>query len=363
MAGIAIGYWRRARTFSYVRRVTHYLPSSSRGFSLGRFRAPDGSIFTGVAVDQRVRPLDPGTRSRDPVQLLASWATSRDELSELADTPGGLWYDAADLVPLAPLEPGQILQAGANYRKHVVDIVISELDDDGQGRTPAEKRAYAETMMDTRAATGDPYVFLGAPSAVCGPLDDIVLPVRAGAKHDWELELAVVIGRGGHRIDRDQALRHVAGYTIVNDITSRDLVYRRDLPKLGTDWLAAKNSPTFLPTGPVIVPAEFVDDPMDLRVTLRHNGTVRQDESTADMIFDIARIIEYTSRRVALRPGDLILTGSPAGNGAAWGVFLQDGDVIEAEITGLGRQRNRCVDEPPSAAGAAVATIAELSRS
>jgi 2-keto-4-pentenoate hydratase/2-oxohepta-3-ene-1,7-dioic acid hydratase in catechol pathway len=327
--------------------VTDYLPSTSRGFSLGRFCAPDGSIFTGLAVEQRVRSLDEETRSSHPVHLLTSWASSRDRLSELAGTPGGSWYDAPDLVPLAPLEPGQILQAGANYRKHVVDIVISELDDDSQGRTLAEKRAFAETMMDTRAATGDPYVFFGAPSAVCGPIDDIVLPVRAGAKHDWELELAVVIGHGGYRIGRDEALRHVAGYTIVNDITSRDLVYRRDLAKLGTDWLAAKNSPTFLPTGPVIVPAEFIDDPMDLRVTLRHNGTIRQDESTADMIFDIARIIEYTSHRVALRPGDLILTGSPAGNGAAWGVFLQDGDVIESEITGLGRQLNRCVDEKP----------------
>jgi 2-keto-4-pentenoate hydratase/2-oxohepta-3-ene-1,7-dioic acid hydratase in catechol pathway len=343
--------------------VTHYLPSPSRGFSLGRFRAPDGATFTGLVVEQRVRCLDRGAQSPHPVQLLASWAGSRDELSELADGPGGLWYGAEDLVPLAPLDPGQILQAGANYRKHVVDIVISELDDDSQGRTPAEKRAFAETMMDDRAATGDPYVFFGAPSAVCGPLDDIVLPVRPGAEHDWELELAVVIGRGGHRIGRAQAMEHVAGYTIVNDITSRDLVYRNDLPKLGTDWLAAKNSPTFLPTGPVIVPAEFVDDPMNLRVTLRHNGTVRQDESTADMIFDVARIIEYTSHRIALRAGDLILTGSPAGNGAAWGVFLRDGDVIEAEITGLGRQRNRCVDEPPPAAGETVATIAELTRS
>lgn len=357
MAGIALEYWRGNPACSYVRLVTHYLPATSRGFSLGRFRAPDGSTFTGLAVDQRVRPLAEGTP--EPAHLLASWATSRDELADLAGTSSGRWYDASDLVPLAPLEPGQILQAGANYRKHVVDIVISELDDDSQGRTPGEKRAYAETMMDTRAATGDPYVFFGAPSAVCGALDNVILPVRAGAKHDWELELAVVIGRAGYRIPRDQALRHVAGYTIVNDITSRDLVYRRDLPKLGTDWLAAKNSPTFLPTGPVIVPAEFVADPMDLRVTLRHNGIVRQDESTADMIFDLARIVAYASQRVALRPGDLILTGSPAGNGAAWGVFLQDGDVIEAEITGLGRQRNQCVDEAPVAPAA---TIAEAAR-
>jgi 2-keto-4-pentenoate hydratase/2-oxohepta-3-ene-1,7-dioic acid hydratase in catechol pathway len=145
------------------------------------------------------------------------------------------------------------------------------------------------------------------------------------------------------RVPRRDALSYVAGYTIVNDITARDRVFRPDLPGIGTDWLAAKNAPTFLPAGPWLVPAAFAGDPMKLRITLSLNGEVMQDESTADMIFDVARLIEHTSSIATMLPGDLLLTGSPAGNGASRGRFLRPGDVMEGAITGLGRQRNRCV--------------------
>jgi 2-keto-4-pentenoate hydratase/2-oxohepta-3-ene-1,7-dioic acid hydratase in catechol pathway len=100
-----------------------------------------------------------------------------------------------------------------------------------------------------------------------------------------------------------------------------------------------------LPTGPFLVPAAFAGDPAGLKITLTHNGIVRQDESCADMIFDLPAILEYITSVTELRPGDLVLTGSPAGNGAHWGVFLAEGDVLEGEITGLGRQRNSCVRE------------------
>ena len=106
--------------------------------------------------------------------------------------------------------------------------------------------------------------------------------------------------------------------------------------------MRSKNAPTFLPLGPWIVPAQFVD-PMDLQLTLRLNGEPMQDESTADMIFDVATLLAYTAERVRVLAGDLLLTGSPAGNGIHWGRFLRAGDVIEAEITGLGTQRNHCV--------------------
>jgi 2-keto-4-pentenoate hydratase/2-oxohepta-3-ene-1,7-dioic acid hydratase in catechol pathway len=325
--------------------VAHYLCDDASGFALGRFRTPSGIEVTGLAVRDRIRVLE-GDSS--VVDLLTAWDSQRDRLSELAQDPSGDWYAQADLTPLVPFTPVHVLQAGANYRKHVVDIVISEMDDDGQGRSPEEKRAFAEDMMDTRAATGSPYIFLGSPRAMTDALGDIILPVRPGAKHDWELELGVLIGRRGRHVPRADAMNYVAGYTIVNDISSRDVIYRDDLKKIGTDWLAAKNSPTFLPTGPVVVPSEFVPDPMGLRIILRHNGIVRQDELTKDMIFDIPRLIEYASDLVELHPGDLLLTGSPAGNGAHWGVFMKDGDVIESEITGLGRQRNICVDERSS---------------
>ena len=122
------------------------------------------------------------------------------------------------------------------------------------------------------------------------------------------LELGVVIGRAGCRVSRADAWAHVAGYVIVNDLTTRDRVFRPDLPGIGTDWLAGKNAPTFLPTGPWLVPAMFVTDPMNLRITLRLNDETMQDESTADMIFDIPRLIEHVSSICPLRPGDLILT-------------------------------------------------------
>jgi 2,4-didehydro-3-deoxy-L-rhamnonate hydrolase len=115
---------------------------------------------------------------------------------------------------------------------------------------------------------------------------------------------------------------------------------------MGMDWIASKGSPTFLPVGPFITPAEFVADPQSLRITLRLNGELMQDESTSDMIFSVARIIEFISQYVQLLPGDLILTGSPSGNGTHYNRFLRPGDVVEGEVTGLGKIRNACVHEP-----------------
>jgi 2-keto-4-pentenoate hydratase/2-oxohepta-3-ene-1,7-dioic acid hydratase in catechol pathway len=225
----------------------------------------------------------------------------------------------------------------------VIDIVVAEELERG-AMSEGEARELGVKIMDERMATGEPYVFLGAVSAICGPYDDVVLPAR-GAQHDWELELAAVIGTGGSHIAREVALDHVAGYTIANDLTTRDLVYRPDLEAIGTDWLRAKNAPTFLPLGPWIVPARFVSDPQDLTITLSVDGTVMQDESTSDMIFDVATLVSYASTLVTLHPGDLVLTGSPAGNGMHHRRFLTDGDVMEGAITGLGAQRNRVVSE------------------
>ncbi|HEY2518681.1 MAG TPA: fumarylacetoacetate hydrolase family protein, partial [Streptosporangiaceae bacterium] len=181
---------------------------------------------------------------------------------------------------------------------------------------------------------------------ICGPDDNVVLP-DIGTQHDWELELGVVIGTEAYRVGTEEALSHVAGYVIANDLTTRDRVFRPDMPGLGTDWLAGKNAPTFLPLGPWLVPAPFVPDPARLRVTLKLNGETVQDETTAGMIFGVPELIAHISAITPLRPGDLILTGSPAGNGAHHGRYLRPGDVMEATITGgavdLGTQRNRCV--------------------
>ncbi|RPE37837.1 2-keto-4-pentenoate hydratase/2-oxohepta-3-ene-1,7-dioic acid hydratase in catechol pathway [Streptomyces sp. Ag109_O5-1] len=310
-------------------------PSHAGPFALGTFHG-GAAAFPGLVAGPRVRDLS--DQAGSVRELFEDWDTWLPRLHELAASADGTWHDLADLRVLTPIEPGQILQSGANYRKHVVDIVASEKAS-VHGATPEEARADAEKMMDERIRNGVPYIFLGSPRALCGPYDDIVLPAL-GEQHDWELELALVIGKPGKDIPAEEAMSHVAAYTISNDLTTRDRLYRPDLKAIGTDWFTAKNADTFLPTGPFLVPADFVGDPGDLRITLRHNGVVRQDESTKDMIFGIPRLIAYASTTTTLRPGDLLLTGSPAGNGAHWGVFLKPGDVIDAEITGLGRQRN-----------------------
>ena len=179
---------------------------------------------------------------------------------------------------------------------------------------------------------------------MCGAGDDIILP-SISEQPDWELELAVVIGAPTRNVSEADAMDHVAGYTIANDLSMRDRLLRDDVGAMNVDFVSSKHAPTFLPVGPVILPAAFMAPLADVRITLAVNGEVRQDETLDDMIFGIAKLIAYASTRALLRPGDLLLTGSPAGNGAHWGQYLADGDVVDATITGLGAQRNRCVSE------------------
>ena len=325
---------------------------TSARYALGVFARPGathGEVFTGLVRGDQVRDISTlGTVS----DLLADWDASLVRLAGLAEQYDCQWIDLAGLDVRCPVAPRQILQCGANYRSHVVGLVMAERrrDESVTGHNSdvpeAEVRAWAESMMDERARSGSPYVFAGLPSALCGPYDEIVLPER-GTSHDWELELAAVIGRPARGLTRENALDYVAGYTICNDITTRSLVYRHDLKAIGSDWFAAKNAPTFLPTGPFLVPARFAGNPASLQITLRHNGITRQDESTADMLFDLPAILAYITSVTELSPGDLVLTGSPAGNGAHWGVYLAEGDLIEGEITGLGAHRNRCIRKGP----------------
>ncbi len=289
--------------------------------------------------------------------LLVNWTHDWPLLEEVAQTvraaraPQLLERMAplASLTVHAPLpEPHHIYCAAANYRTHVVQLLMAQPTDETRSLSLDERRAAAERKMDERARSGAPFFFLKSQSAVTGPFDAILLPPEA-KQVDWELELAVIIGRTAQRVSRDRALNHVAGYTIANDITRRELVYRRpgDGRELGLDWVAAKCARTFLPLGPFMVPAAFVPDPQSLQVTLRLNDVTMQDASTADMLFDVARLIEHLSAVVELQPGDVICTGSPHGNGAHYGRFLRPGDRLESSISGLGTQRNVCSDDRP----------------
>ncbi|MFT0174029.1 fumarylacetoacetate hydrolase family protein [Paraburkholderia mimosarum] len=278
------------------------------------------------------------------LELLENWDASRVALDRLASrirVDQVDWNELADLRTHPAIDlPRQIFCTGANYRKHVVDLTV-DAKVGPEGLDEAQLRQWAEDMLDERVAHGEPYAFTKPVSAVSGAFDTLILPDTT-TQPDWELELAVVIGRGGYRISRDKAFDHVAGYTIVNDISARDLIPRTDYKMLGTDWLRSKGQPGFLPLGPYFVPSAFVPEPQRLKMRLTVSGRVMQDETTADMLFGIERQIEYISRYSRLLPGDIICTGSPAGNGTHYNRFLRDGDVMEAEIEGLGRQRQLC---------------------
>ncbi|MGW1750317.1 fumarylacetoacetate hydrolase family protein [Streptomyces sp. NPDC002092] len=318
-------------------------------FALGTFSAQDDEDpFPGLLAEGRVLDLSEaldwtpsGVRA-----VVERWEQALPVLHALAaDTALG-WRPLEGLRVHAPLEPRQIFQSGANYRQHVIDLEVAHRSPDDP-RTVEEARAEIAAVMDRRAAEDLPYVFIGLPSTIAGPFDDVVLPEWA-EQPDWELELAAVIAKPAYRVPVEEALGHVAGYTIANDLTDRATVFRRDMKAIGTDWLRCKNAPGFTPLGPWLVPAGSIADPEDLRVTLKLNGDTMQDESTKDMLFGVARLVSYISRTSRLLPGDLVLTGSPAGNGIHWGRLLRDGDVMEGSISGLGVQRTRCVGERAS---------------
>ncbi|QQM38340.1 fumarylacetoacetate hydrolase family protein [Streptomyces liliifuscus] len=321
------------------------LVQSAGPFALGTFSLPDREPFPGLLVKDRVLHLGKSLASAPSGMraVLERWEETLPVLHTLANEDALEWRPLDGLRVHAPVEPRQIFQSGANYRQHVIDLEVAHRSPDDP-RTVEEARAEIAAVMDRRAAEDLPYVFIGLPSTIAGPYDDVVLPSWA-KKPDWELELAAVIAKPAHRVSVEDAIEYVAGYTIANDLTDRATVFRRDMPAIGTDWLRSKNAPGFTPLGPWIVPAESIADPGDLRVTLKLNGDTMQDESTKDMLFGIARLVSYISQTSRLLPGDLVLTGSPAGNGIHWGRLLRDGDVMEGSITGLGAQRTRCVEE------------------
>lgn len=341
-------------------------PDKGSQFALGTFSTAGGTLFAGLVLGESAAPLEklvPRTRfSRtggnaplSVLSLLENWGENLALLREIAvsllgdNEKRGIKDEA--FVPISTLKvhppvnlPRQVFCAGANYKKHVIDLIVDQAIGPNKDTSVEERRAQTAKMMDDRAAHGVPFVFSKPVSAITGAFDSVILP-RQAQQPDWELELAVIIGKPARHVSREQALDYVAGYTIVNDVTNRDLVFRKDIGAMGADWLMAKGSPTYLPTGPFLVPAVFIDDPQNLRITLKLNGQMMQDESTADMIFGVARIIEFLSANVQLWPGDLIATGSPAGNGTHYNRYLTPGDLMEGSITGLGTQRNRCVAE------------------
>ena len=196
---------------------------------------------------------------------------------------------------------------------------------------------YSDHAAETGAAIpAEPVVFMKDPSTVVGPFDTVLIP-RLSVKTDWEVELGVVIGAEARYLaSPDDADAHIAGYVLSHDVSEREFQLER-----GGQWDKGKSCETFNPLGPVLVPADEVDDPQNLGLRLWVNGEQRQNGSTASMIFGIRHVVWYLSQFMVLHPGDLINTGTPAGValGLPGNPYLRAGDVVELEIDGLGRAR------------------------
>lgn len=314
-------------------------------YALGTFSDPGSLAWPGIVQDGQVLGLGALLPEAPPRlgEVFADWPVWGHRIDAAMQAPPATgWRAEAELQRHLPYKPENLFGAGANYRRHVIELIV----DKGAGGLAhldkEERRRYGTEVMDKRAATGKPFVFVGLRSGIAGPSEPLVLPYDM-TEPDWELEMAVVIGKTGRRVPRERAMEYVAGYTIANDITARELVDRPDIPQMGMDWLASKSAPGFHILGPYITPARFVRDPLKLHIRLSLNGEVKQDEGTDDMIFGVPRLIEFISAHAILLPGDIIMTGSPSGNGTHYNRFLRDGDVMTGEIDGLlGTQVTPC---------------------
>jgi 2-keto-4-pentenoate hydratase/2-oxohepta-3-ene-1,7-dioic acid hydratase in catechol pathway len=215
---------------------------------------------------------------------------------------------------VVPVAPGRIVAIGLNYRDHI-----------------------RETGLPTPTV---PLVFAKFPTSLIGPGEQIVIDRRLTARVDWEVELAVVIGRPMKNVREERALDYVLGYTIANDVSARDLQFADD------QWVRGKSLDTFCPVGPVVVGSAEVPDPQNLRLITRVNGETVQDGTTADMVFSVAQILSHCSRSFTLEPGDLVLTGTPWGCGEFMDPTrsLRGGDIVEADIESIGCLRNPVVE-------------------
>ena len=266
----------------------------------------NGAVRGGLLEDATVKPLI-ATGGDDALALIAN--------KDAEPKFDGTTIPLSEVTLLAPLlHPPRIFGIGLNYREHA-----------------------AESKMAVQAV---PTVFMKLSSSICGPDADVVLPANA-TQTDYEAELAVVIGKPGFRIKPEEWERHVFGYTIVNDVSARDV-------QLATSqWTLGKSFPTFTPMGPVIVTRNEITDPHALQIKLTLSGEVMQNANTKDLIFRIPELIAYISSIVPLEAGDVISTGTPPGVGLGrtpqrW---LRDGEEMVIEIDGIGALRNRTKQE------------------
>ena len=278
-------------------------------------------IRHGKPGEERPGLIDAAGRMRDLGEIvldIAGEALASDYLEKLA----ALDAEALPLVPagtrLGPCvgRVGKFICVGLNYADHA-----------------------AESGMEVPS---EPVLFFKATSAICGPDDDVIIP-RGSVKTDWEVELGVVIGREARYVTQEDALDHVAGYCVINDLSERAFQMER-----GGQWVKGKSADTFGPIGPWLVTRDEVPDPQALDIWLEVDGVRHQNGNTRTMIFGIAEIVSYISQFMSLQPGDVISTGTPPGVGLGMKpepVYLRPGQVMRLGIEGLGEQKQRTVAE------------------
>jgi 2-keto-4-pentenoate hydratase/2-oxohepta-3-ene-1,7-dioic acid hydratase in catechol pathway len=284
---------------------------------LARLAFPDGPA-TAFAVDghwirtEKVGVKDADVFKPDSLDRLTGAASSLSaaDIDHLVADGDALTGNAAGGL-LSPLEHvGKVLAIGMNYRDHIAEV---------GAEVPAQ-----------------PFLFGKFSSSITGPFDPLAIDFDLVTRPDYEVELGVVIGRAGRDFSPDEALDHVAGYVVVNDVSSRNVQFSE------TQWIRSKSFDDFCPVGPWLTTADAVPDPQNLRLWTKINGETRQSSNTREMVFDVAEILSFCSRGMTLYPGDLVLTGTPPGvaMGMVGTPWLQPGDVVECGIDGLGSLRN-----------------------
>lgn len=273
-----------------------------------------------------------GTAGAERPALLDAEGTLRDLSGTVTDIDGALLADTAALDRIrSAAESGQLPVLDAEGLR--VGPPVGRI-----GKVVCIGLNYHDHAAETGAATpAEPVIFFKASDTVVGPEDTVLVP-RKSVKTDWEVELAIVVGRTARYLESDEeALAHVAGYAVSHDVSEREFQIER-----GGTWDKGKNCETFNPLGPWLVTKDEVPDPQALSLKLWVNGELKQDGTTAQQIFPVAEVVRYVSQFMTLYPGDVINTGTPAG--VAMGQpepkpYLRAGDVVELEIAGLGRQR------------------------
>lgn len=299
----------------------------------------DGSASCGVLTDRGIVDIPSAWKNGNPPksvkEILERGPACLDELRRMTDS--ATQATPLDSVKLqAPIpRPGKILALAGNYSEHIKEASLH--------------RGFQLGLSDSPRQTTTPRPFLMPSTCIMGPGETVAWPVYS-EQIDYELELAIVIGRNAKCVTAEAAPDYIAGYAIANDVSARSVTFKKGRQQRPWDefydWLNGKWADGFCPMGPYLVTKDEIADVQNLKMVLKVNGEVRQNANTGQMIYSVTDIVSFLSHLMTLEPGDVICTGTPSGVGMATGNFLKGGDRIECNIEGLGTLTNTLGDRP-----------------